>query len=215
MSWTLSMQSRSIRNKSARQAVAMLQALALIAVAGCSSLEPDESGLGGLAATSSRGWSQVNLPGIQQDAAFDAAVAAVRQWFTLEVTSPETGTVRSRMQEFDQKGGTGRIRDAAIQYRNRMRRSATVIVENTETGCVAKCAVRVQRFDTADHRVFRDQSRFDDYPSETPIDGEASVSAGKDEVWTDMPRDRQLERDILDAIKSRSGGGATTTPSDS
>ncbi|RIK65512.1 MAG: hypothetical protein DCC65_12580 [Planctomycetota bacterium] len=184
-------------------------AAGLFAVTGCADLEPEGGPLGGLAGPQTRGWSQTNLPGVSADAAFEAAAAATRQWFSVDEISPETRTVRSRVQEFDQKGGTGRIRDAALQYRNRMRRSATVVVEDTGAGCVAKCVVRVQRLDTADHRVFRDQNRFDDYPTETPIDGEAGVSAEKEDVWTDMPRDRQLEREILDALKLRASGATT------
>lgn len=170
---------------------------------GCSQMEPDDGPLGALAGPQTRGWSQANLPGVSTDAALDAAAAATRQWFMVEDVSPETGTVRSKLQEYDQKGGTGRIRDAAIQYNNRMRRSATVVIEDLGSGCVAKCCVHVQRLDTADHRVFRDQSRYEDYPTETPIDGDAGVSAAKEDVWTDMPRDRQLEREILNALKSR------------
>jgi hypothetical protein len=150
------------------------------------------------------GWSQASLPGVGQDAAFDAAVQAMRQWFTrLEEVQPSRGVVQSEPSEYVQRGGTGRLRDGAIKYPNRMRRTATLLVQSTETGCVARCEVRVQRLDTADLRAFRDNNRFDDYPNETPIDREAGVDSEQAQQWTDLPRDRGLERDILEDLRRR------------
>ena len=172
--------------------------LALAPIAGCSELAGS-----GLGASRAEGWSQVTLPKVSQAEAFDAGVYAMRQWFRLENISPESGLVQSAMSEYDQRGGTGRIRDAAIGYRNRMRRQASLVVEDTGNGSIARCMVKVERLDTADHRVFRDNEQFQDYPTETPIDREAGVSARQDEVWTEMPRDRGLEREILAVLKNR------------
>ena len=68
---------------------------------------------------------------------------------------------------------------------------------------MAKCRVQVDRLDTADHRVFRRNEQFSDVPNDTPIDSGAGVSAKQDQVWTPMPRDGQLERQILDLVRSR------------
>lgn len=172
----------------------------LTGIPGCSAL--DVAG-GGPAAPRTEGWSQVILPDVSRAAAFDAGLYAMRQWFRIEESLPESGSIRSAAVEYDQKGGTGRVRDAAIGYTNRMRRSATLVVQESGGRCVARCVVHVERLDTADHRVFRDARRFDDYPTETPIDSEAGVSRSQDQVWTAMPRDRSLERDILNVLKSR------------
>ncbi len=173
-----------------------------------------EADSGGILGPRTDGWSQAALPNVTRDAAFDAGVYAMRQWFRLEEIAPETGTIRSATEEYQQRGGTGRIRDSAIGYPNRMRRTATLVFQDTANGAIAKCIVRVQRLDTADHRVFRDNVRFQDYPGDTPIDRDAGVSDRQREAWTDMPRDRSLERDILDLVRNRvSGGGAA--PSDS
>ncbi len=175
-----------------------LAAWCMVAMSGCS-----EADSGGIFGQRTDGWSQVALPNVNRDVAFDAGLYAMRQWFRLEEIAPETGMVRSATEEFQQRGGTGRIRDTAIGYNNRMRRTATLVLQDTGTGSIAKCIVRVQRLDTADHRVFRDNERFQDYPGDTPIDRDAGVSAGQTEAWTDMPRDRTLEREILNLIRSR------------
>lgn len=167
-------------------------------LAGCSELAGE-----GLGSPRAEGWSQVALPKVSRAEAFDAGVYAMRQWFRLENVAPEGGLVQSSLSEYDQKGGTGRIRDAAIGYRNRMRRQASLVVEDTQNGSIARCIVKVERLDTADHRVFRDNEQFQDYPTETPIDRDAGISARQDEVWTEMPRDRGLEREILSVLKNR------------
>lgn len=183
-------------------------ALALTLLAGCS-----EWGDTRIVGERTDGWSQTILPNVSRDEAFDAGVHAMRQWFRLDEISPEDGVVRSTAAEYDQKGGTGRIRDAAIGYRNRMRHKATLIVIGQGTGSVAKCLVSVERLDTADHRVFRDNERFQDYPTETPIDRDASVSTDQDQVWTSMPRDRKLEQEILGVLRNRTSKTPASAPS--
>jgi hypothetical protein len=148
-------------------------------------------------------WSQIRLASTPPRAAYDAAVYAITQWFRLGETDPEQGLVQSVPSEYEQKGGTGRIRDSAIGYRNRMRRTGMVVVQEYDGGCIVKCKVAVQRLDTADHRVFRSNQQFEDVPNQTPIQEEAGVSPRQDQVWTDMPRDRGLERQILDVIRNR------------
>jgi len=131
----------------------------------------------------------------------------MKQWFRVAEASPVDGQVRSVTTEYEQRGGTGRIRDTALKFPNRLRRTATLYVQPWGEGSVVHCVVDVQRLDTADHRVFRDMERFDDYPTDTPIDREAGVTAAQDQVWTDLPRDVQLERDILEVVRSKATEG--------
>lgn len=176
-----------------------------MAAAGCSDL--DATGAGGGRET---GWTPMRLPGVSRDAAIEAGVYAMGQWFRLaDDTSPSDGIIQSVREEYEQAGGTGRLRDGTIGYKNRMRREATLVIRERETGCLARCRVRVQRLDTSDHRIFRRNEQFGDVPSETPIDRDAGVSARQNQVWTDMPRDRELERNILALLRSRvTGEGA-------
>jgi hypothetical protein len=178
----------------------------VVGLTGCSDAKTTPN----ISRASTADWSQVRLPNTSPGEAYDAGVYAMRQWFRLAETDPEQGLVHSVPSEYEQKGGTGRIRDAAIGYKNRMRRTGTLVVQTMEGGCIVKCKVGVQRLDTADHRVFRSNKQFEDVPNETPIQQEASVSPSQDQVWTDMPRDRGLEQEILGVVQNRLGGGKPT-----
>lgn len=155
-------------------------------------------------------WTQVRLPNVSPDAAYEAGVYAMQQWFRLTEMDPQRGVIQSAPSEYEQKGGTGRFRDAAIGYNNRMRRIGALVVQEVGEGCIVKCKVAVQRLDTADHRVFRSNTQFSDVPNETPIQQEAGVSPQQEQVWTDMPRDRGLERQVLDVVQNRLEGDAGT-----
>jgi len=180
----------------------MVAIVGLVAQAGC---PPVDSTPGSRVRT--EGWTSIHLSKASKADAYDACVYAMKQWFKVDYASPVDGEVRSSTMEYDQKGGTDRLRDAAIKYKNRMRRTAVLVVQEDGTEAVVRCAVQVQRLDTADYRVFSDQNRFVDYPNETPIDRGAGASQSQTQVWTDMPRDRQLEQDILSVVRSRVGGG--------
>jgi hypothetical protein len=197
--FTLSTDSRFVR-----AGVALGGAMLVVWAAGCSDLQPPGSGGGRMT-----GWSQIRLPDTSPERAFEAGLYAMQQLFPIAKNSPAEGLIRSATVEYDQKGGTGRIRDDAVGYRNRMRRTATLLIVERETGCIAKCRVRVQRLDTADHQVFRRNEQFDDVPRETPIDREAGIRPSQDQVWTDQPRDRELERQIRNLLRSRVMGEDT------
>ncbi len=186
-------------------AVTLLVGLSFIVCGvGCSDASRTRTGSG-----RASGWTPSRLPKVSRTEAFDAGVYAMTQWFRLAETSPTEGIIRSTAEEFDQQGGTGRIRDGAVGYKNRMRRIATLTIREKDGGCIAHCRVQVERLDTADHRVFRRQQQFGDVPNETPIDREASVSPEQNQVWTPMPRDRDLERQILALLQSRTIGENT------
>ena len=157
--------------------------LVMTMAVGCSQSMSEDLGM-----TRNDGWSQLPLPSTPKEVALEAAVYAARQWFKIEDVATEQGVIRTAATEYDQKGGTGRIRDTALQYKNRLRRTATIVVSSRGGGCLAKCVVRVERLDTSDHRVFQDNQRFTDYPNATPIDRDASLSSSQDQAWTPMPR---------------------------
>ena len=155
------------------------------------------------------GWTTVRLQNTSRAEAMAACEYAVKQWFRVEEVSQPNGQIKSVMMEYNQRGGTERIRDV-VKFPNRMRHQARVVVLEQGPDTLVRCAVMVQRLDTADRRVFRDQDRFTDYPNDTPIDRDAGVTANQSEVWTDLPRDRQLESDILGVVKNRVAKSPTT-----
>jgi len=188
---------------------ALIGGLALIGTIGCS-----QSGDGVFSPRPRvEGWSQRRLPGVSLDEAVTVSAAAVRQWFPrTDVRVSSYGLIRTGAVEYSQKGGTERIRDS-IGYRNRLRRNATIEVRPTNDGCIVKCVVERQRLDTADRRVFQQNDSRNDVPNETPVArGDAGLRVDQQDAWTDMPRDRALEADILSAIVSRMKG-ATSPPS--
>ena len=172
----------------------------LVSAPGCS--DAKGPGLG----RTKGGWSQSPPLSAPREAVFDAGVYAMKQWFRLAEVSPVEGLIRSATEEYQQEGGTGRIRDDAVGYQNRMRRTASLVIREQGDAYIARCRIQVERLDTADHRVFRRQQQFGDVPNETPIDRDAGISPRQDQVWTPMPRDRSLERQILTILRSRVTG---------
>lgn len=148
-------------------------------------------------------WNRIALPTAQPDQAFDAAIDAVRQYFTVFDASRSDLRIVTPMVEYSQRGGTERILDSTLRPNNRMRRRATVLITPSGNGCIALCEVSVQRLDTADQRTFQQHREFNDLPNATPIERDAGVSASQAEAWTDMPRDSRLEREILQIIFNR------------
>ena len=90
----------------------------------------------------------------------------------------------------------------SLNYKNRLRRSATLWISSAESGAVAKCQVRTQRLDTADHRIFQQQQQFNDLPNSTPIDRGAGATTDQNQAWTEMQRDRQMERELLQVLSN-------------
>jgi len=141
--------------------------------------------------------------GVTAATAFDAAEFALRQWFRVDQSRPDEGLLTTFPSEYDERGGTGRIRDDAVRFPNRLRRTATVRVRSTADGAAVECVVKRERLDTSDHRVFAHARTFDDLPNQTPITAEAATTPRKNEVWTDLGRDRALEMDILRTVRER------------
>lgn len=146
-----------------------------------------------------------HLPGVSTEQAFDAGVHAMRQWFHRLDQRPVEGLVKGMPTEYTQAGGTERIRDS-IGFRNRMRRIGTLSIRPRGGGCVVSCRIDRQRLDTADHRVFRQNEERNDLPNRTPLERDAGLNADQEQVWTDMQRDRALERQTLDLVAARATG---------
>ncbi len=170
-------------------------ALCLLLTAGCSEMwqAPAPQSV-------AAGWTPLRLPDTAPDVACDAGLRAMRQYFPSVKKTPGGLMIESGMVEYTQAGGTGRFRDGALKYKNRMRRMATLQITETASGCLVRCRVRRQRPDTADHRAFRQQRRFEDVPNETPIDRGAAATPSQSEQWTEMQRDKALEQEMLEVL---------------
>ncbi len=194
--------SASIRFRSAGR----IAALVLLGCAGGGCSELLEAPAPG---SEARGWQLQRLPNAPVDAAFDAGVYALRQHFPAVNPSRGEGRIESGWLEFEQRGGTGRLRDETLNFRNRMRHRAIVMVAPEAAGSVARCRVEVERLDTSDHLVFAHQGRFEDLPNQTPIEREASTTSAQNQVWTPVNRDGQLELTLLRILFEKATGPAT------
>ena len=135
---------------------------------------------------------------IGQDAAKRAVAIALRnRWRRMQVDEPLRAEITPKNILMIGSTGVGKTEIA--------RRLARLAFRETDGGCVVHCQVRVERLDTADHRVFRRNEQFSDVPSETPIDGDAGIDPRRSQVWTPMPRDREREREILALVRQRVG----------
>lgn len=179
----------------------LLMASVSLFATGCSNLNtgvPDRRTTGGATPQTFRG--------VSMDDCLDASAVVIRENFGAVRVSATTGTVDGGPQNFTQRGGTARVTDAALKPRYKMRRFGTIWLTQGEGGVTANCQVRVQRLDTTDYRAFRTHDEFNDLPTATPIDGDAGLRADQQEVWTDLPRDSTMERQILGAIYRRLHG---------
>ncbi len=171
-------------------------------VVGCSDMDPFELNRARGSDMNSR-----KLPNVSAEVAFDAGVYAMRQWFRRVDPQPGEGLVKGLATEYTQAGGTERLRDT-IGFRNRLRRIGTLTVVPRGGGCVVSCRIDRQRLDTADHRVFRQNEQLNDLPNRTPLERDAGLSAEQEQVWTDLPRDRVLERQMLNLVAARATGNS-------
>ncbi len=157
------------------------------------------------------GGRQLRLANVSVDRAFEAGTYAMQQWFRGVDPRPSGGLIRGLATEYTQSGGTERIRDV-IGFPNRMRRRGTLSIQALGDGCRLICRVDRERLDTSDHRIFRQQRSINDLPNQTPIERDAGLTASQEQAWTSLPRDRALEQDILELIRSRTGASSQENP---
>lgn len=175
----------------------------MVMVAGCS----DNGGQAIADRPRVEGWSQRGASGVSVDRATEASKASLQQWFGRVTVNPgSTMLVQGGPSEYTQKGGGDRIRDT-VGFNNRMRRTATVQIRPMDDGCQIQCVVERQRLDTADHRVLQENRGGSDVPNATPIERDAGLTRDQQDAWTDLPRDREMERTILNSILARLRGG--------
>lgn len=149
------------------------------------------------------------LPAAEFDAAFDAGLAALREYdFRIDQSSRSAGVIVSRPSEKTIRGGTGRIGDEVLRSSNRVRRIAEIGIVRAGEGISARCKVLMERLDTGDYRAFRRERAGSDIPAETPIEVDGGTVGDQREVWTFVRRDLNLERQLLAALAERVSGTA-------
>jgi hypothetical protein len=156
--------------------------------AGCSSPPPSELN-----------FSVRSIESVSREAGFAAAQRAVQEHFRIDVVDPAAGVVTSHPTETSEPGQSGRVGDVLGAPR-RVRRTAEVRVRETGTGVRVWCKVRVQEYESDERRLFVREYDDSDSPTETPAQRDAATLAEQNATWRERPRDKVLERQILEAV---------------
>lgn len=175
--------------------------VAIAVVSGCDSTGPTRD-------FPRTGWAPSHFPNTDQQRAFNASRTALQQWFRIDRSDPGAGLLTTFPIEDTEKGDTGRIRDTAVHYANQIRRRAAVRIRSGDGGSTVECVVIKERMDTSDHRAMGRNRQFEDVNNQTQIQSEAATSGEQNAVWTDVGRDRGMERDILRVIREQLGAAS-------
>ena len=161
-------------------------------------------GVTGCSQTASMSYASVRLPKADRREALDLAVTVVRARgyriaeYDAEMFQAQTAPLESTM-----RGGSRRLSDAALKLPTRVRRIVRLYVRKTDTGATVMCNVQLQRADTARRAAFDQQGQYSDVPRDTPIDRGEGLTRSQLTHWTDIGRDRDVERQIRQEVRQR------------
>jgi len=145
----------------------------------------------------------------------EAGSDALRNYFDSVRARPNAGVIDAGPALYTRCGGSERIGDRTLKPNNQFRRMGKIWVTENKGKLAAHCQIKVQRLDTSEYIALRTNDEFTDLPNATPIDSDAGLTAEQKQVWTDLPRDTVLEREILQILErrlsGRAGAGLETT----
>lgn len=141
-----------------------------------------------------------------------AGSEALRVHFDAVRARESAGVIDAGPALYSRRGGTERIGDRTLKPSNQYRRMGKIWITSDDDGMIAHCQIKVQRLDTSEYIALRTHDEFSDLPNSTPIDSDAGLTADQKQVWTDMPRDTALEREILQILTRRLNGEAAPVP---
>ncbi len=174
-----------------------LTALMLLFVtAGC---EGPAAGTNVFTSHSSTDLSSRRIRGVTLPTVRDVAERTFRQYFHVDAEASSQDLWVSEPQEVSREE-PGRLRAVIRGSDNRHRRLAGLRLVEENGVVLVQCLIRVQRLDTTERAAFA-RDRGDDRPTDTPIDRPGAGSTRGREEWVDVRRDRQMEREVLDAIE--------------
>lgn len=161
-------------------------------------------GVTGCSQTASMSFASVRLANADRLEALNLAVAVVRaQGYRIAEYDAEMFQAQAGPLESTMRGGSGRLSDAALKMPTRVRRIVRLYARKTDTGATVMCNVQLQRADTARRSVFNQQDQYSDVPHDTPIDRGEGLTKSQLSHWTDLGRDRGVERQILQEVRQR------------
>lgn len=165
-----------------------------ITVAGCESTGP-----------SSKNFSYVRLPGVDREVAFGAATQAMREDHTIARIDRDHWMIQSVPEETEEETTTPRVGDLVGVPRN-VRRVATAYVTGTDEATEAWCKIVIERNESREHNLFKNDMQHDDTASATPADREAATTTEQNSVWRMIRRDKRAEREFLNTVRDMTAG---------
>lgn len=164
-------------------------ALLAIAVTGCESTGP-----------SSKNFSYVRLPGVDKESAFTAATKAMREGHDIARIDRDQWMIQSVPEETEEEATTPRVGDLVGVPRN-VRRVATAYVTGTTGATEAWCKIVIERNESREHNLFKNDMQQDDTASATPAERDAATTTEQNSVWRMLRRDKRAEREFLNTVR--------------
>lgn len=163
-------------------------------------------------------FSTVRVPGVSAQDARAVATDVFKEHFRVDPSASTATQLVSRPSEStahaDQESAG--VREVLSGSSNRRRQIARLQLVERGADVLIRCHVEVQRLDVTERSAFAQQRAADDRPSNQTTDRRSGTQQVKDEDWSNVGRNRQLEREILDAIAERlapvTGGASATQP---
>lgn len=154
------------------------------------------------------------IPATSPDAIYTAGRAVLADEFDrIASADPVARRVETSPEEFTTRRDSGTARDL---YRNptRMRRYATLLVDQRGDEALARVRVDIERQDTdRAGQLERPYQQYSDYPHEqTPGQRDAATSIRQNVLWTKVRRDRELETQLLSQLARQLQAGEPATP---
>lgn len=149
---------------------------------------------------------------VTSDQVISAASRAVATQFAAYEVDRQQGTITTAWEQFDTRDTTGQLRDLAAPIK-RMRHRAIITTRAIDDSWRVSVRVEQQRLDTTDARMHYQQQQFEDRPSYSPIETYSPANPGDEQVWTDVGRNRRMERTILRSIEAHIADDTTEADS--
>jgi hypothetical protein len=156
-------------------------------------------GMGCAAAPDASRFATRAIQAADQDAVFAAAIPIMRREFgRIDVDRSGRWIEATRVYSADDQSNTARD---LVRAPSTLRQNALMHVRRSGDTAVAEIRVDIQRRDTERRRMMMSSpTRLTDRPSSTPIDRDAATTTKQNEVWTNVRRDRPLERSLLEEL---------------
>ncbi len=153
-------------------------------------------------APTARTYSYLRLPDTPQSAAFDAALAAMRERYRIDAYDREEGVITSLPEESREVLEQRRVGDM-VGVPRRVRRIATTQVTGSDASAEVWCKVLIQRYEAQAAQLFRNDLQMEDAPTGTAADRGSATTQEQNEVWRTARRDKSAERSLLRAVEER------------